>query len=136
MFVLKEQSKECFSAKLPPPYPHVASTLSYSHVLFSILQEPVRSLGPSIASSDTLNIFLTLPLPGISLLHICAKPVSPPQKVRLLQHFSNQILSNSVGTAGNKSVFTGYYDMQLKLTLLHPVSIFSDPLSPVSVHLY
>lgn len=136
MFVLKEQSKECFSAKLPPPYPHVASTLSYSHVLFSILQEPVRSLGPSIASSDTLNIFLTLPLPGISLLHICAKPVSPPQKVRLLQHFSNQMLSNSVGTAGNKSVFTGYSDMQLKLTLLHPVSIFSDPLSPVSVHLY
>ncbi|XP_058972309.1 alpha-L-iduronidase-like isoform X3 [Pocillopora verrucosa] len=44
-------------------------------------KEPIRSLGPSIVSSSTLNLHLTLPLPGVSLLHVCAKTVSAPPKV-------------------------------------------------------
>ncbi|KAJ7360156.1 hypothetical protein OS493_018146 [Desmophyllum pertusum] len=58
-------------------------------------QEPVRSLGPRILSSDILNLLLTLPLPGISLLHVCAKTVSPPLKVegvRLISVSSYEVL--------------------------------------------
>ena len=91
-FELKGRSvKSALNAKFPLLYLHMLPQLCVIHVsrfLFSILQEPVRSLGPRIPSSDMLDIFLTLPLPGISLLHVCAKPMSPPQKVRLLQHLS------------------------------------------------
>lgn len=62
--------------------------------LFYIPQEPVRCLDPSILSSDILNLFLSVPLPGIGLLHVCAKPMSPPQKVRPLLVFFNQMSSN------------------------------------------
>ena len=95
---LKEELKGAFFAKLPLSYLHMLPQLFVIHVLwflFFIMQEPVRSLDPSILSSNILNIYLTVPLPGIGLLHACAKPLSPPQKVRLLQNFSNQVSSDS-----------------------------------------
>lgn len=45
-------------------------------------QEPVRTVGPTILSSHQhLNHLLMLPLPGISMVHICAKTISFPSKV-------------------------------------------------------
>lgn len=74
----------CYIASYLQRSPSRAYT-EHCHVsFFSVLQEPVRSLGPRILSSDMLNLLLTLPLPGISLLHVCAKTVSPPPKVSLM----------------------------------------------------
>jgi len=52
-------------------------------------QEPVRTVGPTILSSyQRFSIVLTLPLPGISLVHICAKTASTPLKVEGLRLYS------------------------------------------------
>ncbi|XP_068762448.1 alpha-L-iduronidase-like isoform X1 [Montipora capricornis] len=51
--------------------------------LFHTFQEPVRTIGPTILPSfSQFNLSLTLPLPGISLIHICAKTASPPSQVK------------------------------------------------------
>lgn len=58
-------------------------------------QEPVRTIGPSSLSSNPFNISLNVPLPGISLMHVCAKTTAPPPKVvgiRLITVSSYEVL--------------------------------------------
>jgi len=46
-------------------------------------QEPVRTTGPTALSSQSqFNLSMMLPLPGIKLIHICAKSISSPSQVR------------------------------------------------------
>lgn len=46
-------------------------------------QEPVRTIGPTALSSQSLfNLSMMLPLPGIKVIHICAKSISSPSQVR------------------------------------------------------
>ncbi|KAK3717330.1 hypothetical protein QZH41_011573, partial [Actinostola sp. cb2023] len=48
-------------------------------------QDPVRTVGPLSLPPDVdygiVSFKLQIPLPGVALLHLCSKPLTPPQKV-------------------------------------------------------
>ncbi|XP_067043099.1 alpha-L-iduronidase-like isoform X1 [Acropora muricata] len=59
-------------------------------------QEPVRTTGPTaLPSQSQFNLSMMLPLPGIKLIHICAKSISSPSQVegvRLIVVSSYEVL--------------------------------------------